>query len=160
MNEQLRAIAQRIRAELPEMNRAIQRARQAFERASLSSDDLYLDSVALNLHSFYGGVERLFTVVAGVIDGSVPREETWHQALLQQMAADIPDVRPAVISAATLTLLDEYRAFRHVVRNVYAFQLDPARLRRLVHEAPRTLAQVHAELAAFADFLNDRSTES
>jgi hypothetical protein len=49
MNEQLRAIAQRIRAELPEMDRAIQRARQAFERASLSSDDLYLDSVALNL---------------------------------------------------------------------------------------------------------------
>jgi|APFre7841882654_1041346.scaffolds.fasta_scaffold669420_1 hypothetical protein len=49
MNEQLRAIAQRIRAELPEMDRAIQRARQAFERASLSSDDLYLDSVALRI---------------------------------------------------------------------------------------------------------------
>jgi hypothetical protein len=160
MNEQLRAIAQRIRAELPEMDRAIQRARQAFERASLSSDDLYLDSVALNLHSFYGGVERLFTVVAGVIDGSVPTGENWHQALLQQMVADIPDVRPAVISAATLRLLDEYRAFRHVVRNVYAFQLDPARLHRLVHEAPRTSAEVRAELAAFADFLNDRSTES
>jgi hypothetical protein len=63
MNEQLRAIAQRIRAELPEMDRAIQRARRAFERASFSSDDLYLDSVALNLHSFYGGVERLFTLV-------------------------------------------------------------------------------------------------
>jgi len=49
MNEQLRAIAQRIRAELPEIDRAIQRARQAFERASLSSDDLYLDSVALRI---------------------------------------------------------------------------------------------------------------
>jgi hypothetical protein len=49
MNEQLRAIAQRIRAELPEMDRAIQRARQAFERASLSSDDLYLDSAALRI---------------------------------------------------------------------------------------------------------------
>jgi len=49
MNEQLRALAQRIRAELPEMDRAIQRARQAFERASLSSDDLYLDSVALRI---------------------------------------------------------------------------------------------------------------
>jgi hypothetical protein len=160
MNEQLRAIAQRIRAELPEMDRAIQRARRAFERASFSSDDLYLDSVALNLHSFYGGVERLFTLVAGVIDGSVPTGEAWHQALLRQMAADVPALRPAVISATTLTLLDEYRAFRHVVRNVYTLHLDPARLERLIHEAPRALAQVHAELAAFADFLTDRSSGS
>lgn len=160
MNEQLRAIAQRIRAELPEMDRAIQRASQALERAGLSSDDLYLDSVALNLHSFYGGVERLFTLVAGVIDGSVPTGETWHQALLRQMAADIPDVRPAVISAASLILLDDYRAFRHVVRNVYAFQLDPDRLQRLVREAPCVLAQVRAELIAFTDFLAERATES
>lgn len=52
MNQQLHAIARRIQAELPDMDRAIQRARQALERAHLSSDDLYLDSVALNLHSF------------------------------------------------------------------------------------------------------------
>jgi len=40
MNEQLRAIAQRIRAELPEMDRAIQRASQALERAGLSSEEV------------------------------------------------------------------------------------------------------------------------
>lgn len=50
MNQQLHAIARRIQAELPDMDRAIERARQALERAHLSSDDLYLDSVALNLH--------------------------------------------------------------------------------------------------------------
>jgi hypothetical protein len=157
---QLHAIAERIRAQLPEMERAIQRAHQALERARTSSDDLYLDSVALNLHSFYGGVERLFTLVAGVIDGSVPTGSTWHQALLQQMAMDLPGVRPPIFSASTIALLDEYRAFRHVVRNVYAFQLDPARLQQLVREAPRMLAQVHAELGAFAGFLDDRSIAS
>lgn len=45
MNQQLHAIAQRIQTELPDMDRAIERARQALERAYVSSDDdLYLDS--------------------------------------------------------------------------------------------------------------------
>lgn len=159
MNQQLHAIAQRIQTELPDMDRAIERARQALERAYVSADDLYLDSVALNLHAFYGGVERLFTLIASVIDGSLPSGEAWHQRLLQQMAADMPDVRPAVLSAATITVLDEFRAFRHIVRNIYAFQLDPAKLRRLVQEAPSAAAQLRKELVAFADFLIHRAED-
>lgn len=75
------------------------------------------------------------------------------------MAADMPDVRPAVLSAATITVLDEFRAFRHIVRNVYAFQLDPAKLRRLVQEAPSAAAQLRMELVAFADFLIHRAED-
>ena len=73
MNQQLQAIARRIQAELPEMERTIQRARRALERAQVSSDELYLDSVALNLHSFYGAVERLFTLVSPVVSSQSSR---------------------------------------------------------------------------------------
>jgi hypothetical protein len=59
---------------------------------------LYLDSVALNLHGFYAGLERLFEMIVGVVDGQMPRGENWHQILLEQVATETPSVRPAVIS--------------------------------------------------------------
>lgn len=49
-------------------------------------DDYYLDSVALNLHGFYSGLERVFEKVASTIDGSVPSAANWHRELLNQMA--------------------------------------------------------------------------
>ena len=43
----------------------------------------------------------------------------WHRDLLIQMSLDISQTRPKIISQETVTNLDEYRRFRHVVRNVY-----------------------------------------
>lgn len=125
-------------------------------RAQRSSDDFYLDSVALNLHGFYAGLERLFELIATVIDGTLPRNANWHQVLLQQMAAEVPHVRPAVISEGTRDALDEYRGFRHIVRHVYTFKFDPIKVQRLVKEAPAVFVQARAELLAFADFLEQR----
>ena len=107
--------------------------------ARLSTDDYYLDAVALNLHGFYGGLERIFERIAAVVDGARPSGEHWHRTLLRQMAEELPGVRPAVISEATHELLDPYRGFRHVARNVYTFLLDPNRLERLVAGAVRFL---------------------
>ena len=150
-------LAHRIRDELGELERLIQRAKEGWRRARQSSDDFYLDSVAMNLHGFYVGLERLFTLIAGLVDGTQPVGANWHQVVLRQMAAEVPRVRPAVISAETHEALDEYRGFRHVVRNVYTFQLDSAKVQRLVLQAPTVLDQVRRELLAFADFLEQRA---
>jgi len=157
VNERLLTLAHRIRDELIEVERLIHRAQEGWRRAGQSSDDFYLDSVALNLHGFYVGLERLFTLIAGLIDGTEPQGANWHQAVLQQMTTEIPDVRPAVISTATHEALDEYRGFRHVVRNVYTFQLDPAKVQRLIEKAPRMLDQVRLELLAFSEFLEQHA---
>jgi hypothetical protein len=69
------------------------------------------------------------------------------------MADEVPGVRPAVISGDAFHKLNEYRGFRHVVRNVYTFKFDPDKIGRLVNEAPEMLRQVNSELMAFADFL-------
>jgi hypothetical protein len=66
-------------------------------------------------------------------------------------------VRPAVISGDTFLTLNEYRGFRHVVRNVYTFKFDPDRIGRLVDNAPEMLHQVSSELLAFADFLEQNA---
>lgn len=159
MSDPLQKLALRIRNECDELARLVERAREAMSRAGESSDDLYLDSVALNLHGFYAGLERLFELIGSTVDGNIPRGENWHQTLLEQMATEIPSVRPALISENSRQMLDEYRGFRHVVRNVYAFRLDPAKVQGLVEGVPAVFSQVHAELLAFADFLAQQARE-
>ena len=87
----------------------------------------------------------------------MPRGANWHQVLLQQMATEIPHVRPALISESTRDALDEYRGFRHIVRHVYAFKFDPAKVQRLVESVSKVFGQLCAELVAFADFLEQRA---
>jgi hypothetical protein len=41
------------------------------------------------------------------------------------MSLDVPDVRPPVLQTETAARLDEYRKFRHRIRNIYATNLDP-----------------------------------
>jgi hypothetical protein len=81
-------------------------------------------------------VERLFQLIAATVDGTVPQGANWHQMLLEQMIVEIPQVRPAVISDETRAALNEYRGFRHVVRNVYTFKFDPLKVKGLVARAP------------------------
>ena len=155
MNEELSRLAGRVRDNLSEVDTVLQRIKEGWQRCLSSSDDYYLDGVALNLHGLYSGLERIFELVAEVIDGEKPAGENWHLSLLQQMSNDIPGVRPAVISEKSFDLLNEYRGFRHVVRNVYTYRFDPEKIGRLVGKAPEMFDRVRAELLAFSDFLEE-----
>jgi hypothetical protein len=152
-DEIIQELVTRIHQELDEIPRVLARMNEGWERFRRSNDDYYLDGVALNLHGFFLGIERILTRIAEAIDGDLPRGENWHLLLLQQMMIEVPRVRPAVISTETGTKLDEYRRFRHVVRNVYTHDFDPVKLGNLVSSASELLTQVKAELLAFAAFL-------
>ncbi len=159
MSERLLRLAKRIRTELADLERLVERAQEGWLRAQRSGDDLYLDSVALNLHGFYAGLERLFELIATAIDGAMARGANWHQVLLQQMATEAPSVRPAVISEGTREALDEYRGFRHIVRHVYTFKFDPAKVQPLVEHMQVVFMQVRSEFLAFAEFLENQGQE-
>ena len=154
-NGDYRAGAGRIRQELAALESVAARAGDAWAEAAHSPGGYLVDAAALNLHGFYAGLERVFLIVAERIDASVPSGAAWHQELLRQMAVDLPDTRPAVISEQLVAGLDPYRGFRHVVRNVYAYVLDPDRVGELVEGLPLTLELLRAELIAFADVLDD-----
>ena len=156
MNSRYQELASRIRGELSDLDRVVQRAQHAWQQVLNTSDNqAYLDSVALNLHGLYSGLERLFELVARHLDGVTPEGKTWHRDLLQRMAQEMPELRPAVISLETLRALDDYRRFRHLVRNLYTFNLVPERLEDLMTPLPRAWQDVKAELLAFAEFLED-----
>lgn len=50
------------------------------------------------------------------------------------MTRDIKTIRPAVIKDETRILLDEYRKFRHLVRNVYTFNIIPQKVMKLARQ--------------------------
>ncbi len=162
MIERYREVARRIRLELAELETTVNRAERAIiaAQSGTKNQDLLLDSAALNLHDFYTGLERIFSQIAKVVDNSIPSGRDWHRALLNQMGKALPQVRPRVISAATIQILDEYRRFRHVVRNIYAFQFDAARLKPLIKSLRSSFTKVRYELSDFAEFLEQLSDES
>ncbi len=149
-------LSHRLQTELKEMDGILERIEVGWRRAQDTGDDLYLDSVALNLHDFYAGLERVFSLIAATIDGGLPNGANWHQMLLSQMAEELPGVRPAVISAQTKSMLEIYLGFRHVVRNVYAYKFNPGKMRPLVEELPTVFACLQEELIAFARFLESQ----
>ena len=153
MTSRLAKLSRRIQRELGDIEQAVSRAQVGWQAYQVSGDDLYLDSVALNLHSFYNGVERLFSGIATTLDNRLPEGHRWHKALLDQMASEVSDIRPAVISDSTLGLLDNYCRFRHVVRNIYSYRLDPDQLKGLVNEVEVAFTQTQQELVDFADWL-------
>ncbi len=50
-------------------------------------------------------------------------------------------------------LLEEYLAFRHVIRNIYGFEIDSERLKRLIEKIPGTHQRLKKEINSFIRFL-------
>ncbi|MBI1930797.1 hypothetical protein HYR99_41940 [Candidatus Poribacteria bacterium] len=157
MNADYAALAGRIQQLLMDVERVVSRAELLMNKAQGSGDDGYLDGVALNLHGFYAGVERIFEDIARNVDKAVPGGPEWHQDLLLQMSAEVASIRPPVITQETRHCLDDYRGFRHVVRNVYTFNLRPTRLQELTADLRRCYQAAERDLGNFVGFLESPS---
>lgn len=148
------ALRNRITETLSDIEIVVDRSELLLDKAVTNNDDGYLDGVALNLHGFYAGVERIFEDIARTVEQSVPTGPNWHQSLLLQMSADSGDIRPAVIGRETRRCLDEYRGFRHVVRNVYAFNLNASRLKEMTNQLRNCFHALGSDLEKFGGFLS------
>lgn len=156
MNPLYQNLIERIRNELSDLEQVIERAQEGWsgiQASSAKERQAFVDSVALNLHGFYSGLERLFELIARQVDSSLPEGAAWHRDLLQQMAQDLPESRPAVISQENAEILDEFRRFRHLVRNMYTINLTPIKMEGLLQILPDFWPKLRAELLAFAYYL-------
>jgi len=134
------ALIGRIKRVMQDLERVVSRAESLMDKAQRTGDDGYLDGVALNLHGFYAGVEKIFEDVA--------------------RTAEISPIRPPVIGEETRDCLDDYRGFRHVVRNVYTFNLQMSRLQDLTKGLRRCYGTVISDLDDFMEFLRELSIEN
>ena len=161
MNQLL--IQERIRIELNKINQAIQQLEifmgQLNDSLNLIYQEALVNSLALNLHGIYTGIERIFEVIATEVDLSLPTGNKWHRDLLNQMAVNIPDVRKEVINEESRTILDELRRFRHVIRSAYSFQLDKQKVLIVVNDFLSYHHQLIQEIQSFCDYLDERKFE-
>jgi len=150
------ALAEDILAELAKIQQLewqIQRVQTELEHDSARADLLY-ENFALKLHNFYTGCERIFQLVATELNGGLPTGSDWHRRLLDRMKAE-REGRPAVISASMTVKLQEYLGFRHVVRSLYGYELDPQRIAKLVSTYPEVWHQFEREIQSFVIWLRE-----
>ena len=105
--------------------------------ARTPGDSAALALLAWAVHGWYTALESIMERVAREIDATVPAGDKWHRALLAQVNADVPGVRPAVLPRELRADLEELLAARHFLRHAYGAELDPD---RLAHNAERVLA--------------------
>ena len=115
-------------------------------------DSFELYAIGAILHDMYHGAENICRRVAKELDQKLPARESWHRLLLDQMTNPL-DIRPPVIQLKTAQQLDEYRKFRHVVRNIYSFDLDWSRMKPLLDNAESTMDIFVSDLEQFIAFL-------
>ena len=140
---------ERIKNEFSNIARCSSRALLAYEKSTRSNDDMFIDSAALSILHVYGGIEKILLIIAETIDQNVPQGMHWHHELLLQMAEPISGVRQEVISHETMTLLNEFRAFRHLARNIYAFNLQPAKVGVLIEQLDTLVALTKKDIYTF-----------
>ncbi len=73
-------LARRIQLEVEALDRTQVTIHRHWQiaRQTATDQDAYLNSVALNLHSLYSGLERVFELIAVELDGGALGGEAWH----------------------------------------------------------------------------------
>jgi hypothetical protein len=113
---------------------------------------LWVDAVALRLQSCYTGIERCFVLIVRAINGAPPEGADWHRRLLDRMTVASP-ARPAVLRADTGQSLGELLRFRHVVRHLYAYELEAEQVERLLGKVLGLWPEVSSDLDQFTAWL-------
>ncbi len=130
----------------------IQAVREEIDR-DRDRQTFFYESLALKLHNFYTGCERIFQFIISELNGALPSGYDWHKRVLERMANPRDD-RPAVLTQTTARSLQEYLGFRHVVRNLYGFELESERLDRLAENQNSVWQQFDRDIRNFINWLH------
>jgi hypothetical protein len=120
-------------------------------RSEPDTFDLYV--IGGLLHDLYHGAESICARIIKEIDRRELQGANWHRELLDWAGTELTDVRPAVIKAETLSLLEQYRKFRHRFRGIYGFELEWNAMKPLFEGAVSTMDVFVRDLEQFITFL-------
>ena len=115
------------------------------------------DAAAMRLQSLYTGIERCFVQIVRVLNGGPPDGADWHRRLLERMGVST-ELRPALLDASTVAGLAELMRFRHVVRHLYAYELERDQVLRLLQRALELWPVVDSQLVSFEAWLTELSS--
>jgi len=96
------------------------------------------DAAALRLQSFCTGIERCFVQIVRVLNGGPPDGADWHRRLLERMGVSTE--------------------LRHVMRHLYAYELERDQVLRLLQRALELWPAVDQQLKVFEAWLMELSS--
>lgn len=146
-------LARKMRWEATQLAEVSSRLLSEWRRYLETQDDAYVDAVALNLQAYYTGVEKLISSVVRAAGQPLPEGPSWRAELLSMASRDALCLPGPVIPSEQAQALDELRAFRHVVRSVYSFNINPLKVAALVEANPALTATLVARMNRLADEL-------
>lgn len=132
--------------------RVIEKRKKEIRKHDADSD-VYLESLVHNIENFYMGVEGIFKSIAVFTGEGIPEGPRWHSILIKGMARDIRGVRPPVLKQETREILDEYRKFRHLVRNIYTFNIIPEKVMTLARGIKKVFGAFKKDVMIFLNFI-------
>ena len=155
---QVEKCIEEIESEIILLNKLFESHQLLFEKIKISAPDtIELSATAAVLHSFYNGLENIFSRIAKRIDNEFPNSRYWHQELLEQMTKNIKN-RPEVITKNLSEKLTFYLGFRHFFRHAYAFQLKWTEMKKLVDEIDDVYNQFKNEIQEFKQKIKNYGT--
>lgn len=149
--QEWRELVERIQDELHYLQDEVDAVSPLLKKLELiEPDEVEIRAVGATLHAFYGGVERILTIIAKRFDPPIADGRRWHRALLDQATTET-EWRPRVISSGLHARLVEYLGFRHVFRHNYPGTLRWVQCGSLFRALGITCSQLEQEIAAFLE---------
>ena len=119
----------------------------------IEPDELDFAGLAYTIANIYNLMENYFLCVAKGFENAIAPDH-WHKDLVKRMSLEIEGIRPAVLKAGDVPLIDELRAFRHVFRNIYQGDLDTEKLKLVDSRMPDALGAFKSAHRRFSVALN------
>lgn len=148
------ALKTRLMAEIAALAPITSGLTEGLNRTGEEPDQFSTRALASYVDDFYSGIERICERIAITLDGDLPTGEQWHRTLLYQMGQS-RDNRPPLFSQNLLSNTDEYRRFRHRLRHIYGYELEPARVVTLAQKAISLSEDIREAVMAFWGWLED-----
>jgi uncharacterized protein YutE (UPF0331/DUF86 family) len=142
-----------LRASLEAQLKEIARIFTKIEERRRGEGEANLESLAYQLHNLYCAFEDLFKIVADTFENRIEERARYHRELLWRMRIPIEGVRPALLSEESYKLLDSLRAFRHVFRHAYSYELDPKKVALVLEDALKLRELYQEEIRRFLEQL-------
>ncbi|MEW6095844.1 MAG: hypothetical protein AB1567_04870 [bacterium] len=108
-----------------------------------------IESLAYQLHNLYCAFEDLFKIVADTFDNHIQNKTYYYIELLKRMTITIEGIRPALISQENYELLDNLRAFRHLFRHAYSYELDERKIKIVLADAIKLKKRYQGDINIF-----------
>ena len=139
----------KIQFEIEQIDRLIETYSELLEKCRQNEPDkIEITALGSVLHSFYNGLENIFSVIAKEVDTNLPQGFSWHKDLLIQISNKTSS-RNAVLSEDIREKLVDYLGFRHFYRHSYSFFLNWDDLKPLIINLNSVWEEIRNSLEAF-----------